>query len=89
MANAYLVARVTEVTYPFVAGMGGRVTKDMIWRVPVFNKDTRIFTNKTSADAYAKKKNHELHNPKVNADGSFNMDVSGWSDFKVISVTKG
>lgn len=88
MTNAYLVARFTKVTHSMVAAMKIEVTKDMTWYAPVFDKKARIFTNKTSADAYAKKMNRELHKP-AGPDGSFTLDISGYTDFKVIAVTKG
>lgn len=88
MAKAYLVARFAKVTYGFVAQMGVRIKDEDMWNAPIFNKDAKIFTNKAKAEAYAKKKNIELH-PKPKADGSFSVDISGWSDFKIASIEMG
>lgn len=88
MTNAYLVARFTKVAHAFLLGTSIRADKDTTWYAPVFDKKARIFTNKASADAYAKKMNRELHKP-AGPDGSFTIDISGYTDFKVISVTKG
>jgi len=89
MTNAYLVARFTKATHAFLLGMSGiRADKDTTWYAPILDKKARIFTNKTSADAYAKKMNRELHKP-ASPDGSFTIDISGYTDFKVISIAKG
>lgn len=87
MANAYLVARFTRVAHAFMVGMNIPASKDDTWYAPVFDKKARIFTNKASADAYAKKMNTDLHKP--HADGSFMIDISGYTDYKVIAVAKG
>ena len=90
MANAYIVARFTKVTHAFLLGIGNiRADKDTTWHAPIFDKNARIFTSKASADAYAKKMNNLLHNPPKRADGSFTLDISGYTDYKVIAVTKG
>lgn len=89
MANAYLVARFTKATHAFLLGMSGiRADKDTTWYAPILDKKARIFTNKASADAYAKKMNAALH-PPAKADGSFTIDISGYTDYKVVAVTKG
>lgn len=88
MAKAYLVARFAKVTYGFVAQAGIRVGREDMWDAPVFDKNAKIFTNRAKAEAYAKKKNLELH-PKPKADGSFSIDVSGWSDFKIAPIEMG
>lgn len=89
MTNAYLVARLTKVTHAFLLGMNGiRADKDTTWYAPVFDKKARIFINKEAADSYAKRMNRELHKP-AKPDGSFTIDISGYTDFKVIAVTKG
>lgn len=87
MARAYLVARTTEVTHVFMAKMGIAPKKGEYWNAPVFNKDARIFTTKVKADEYMRKKNRELHNK--GKDGSFKIDISGYSDYIVIPVERG
>lgn len=90
MANAYLVARFTKVTHAFIIGMNIPASKDTTWHAPVFDKNARIFTNRTSADAYAKKMNNALREMgKPGKDGSFMIDISGYTDYKVVAITKG
>lgn len=88
MANAYLVARFTKVTHAFLLGTNMPANKDTTWHAPIFDKKARIFTNKASADAYAKKMNAALHAP-ARADGSFTLDITGYTDYMVVAITKG
>ena len=89
MANAYLVARFTKATHAFLLGMGGvRADENNSWYAHVLDKKARIFTNKASADAYAKKMNAALH-PPARADGSFKIDITGFTDYMVKPITKG
>lgn len=88
MANAYLVARFTKVTHAFLLGMNVPANKDNTWHAPILDKKARIFTNKASADAYAKKMNAALH-PPARADGSFTVDITGYTDYMVVAITKG
>lgn len=87
MAKVYLVCRMAEVTYTFMANMGVPLKKGMYWYAPVFDKTAKVFLTKAPADAYCDKMNHDLKHPKQEGN-VIHMDIAPYTDFKVIPIER-
>lgn len=88
MTDYWLVTRFCPSVLSSIAGIGlpREALMKTVYNPPVITDGTRLFLSREDAEAYAEQANEELKNPKADANGTYCIDASPYTDYGIVPL---